>query len=83
MAPTGLAVHGLADASLITRIPFESEAARRLCDDIFGTIYVWRLALATTERVLSAGPAPPYARRRLRFSVLGLLCFRLSRGSVL
>jgi ribonucleoside-diphosphate reductase alpha subunit len=37
--PIGLGVQGLADAFLIMRLPFESEAARRLNEDIFETIY--------------------------------------------
>merc|ERR1719157_15250 len=37
--PIGLGVQGLADAFLIMRLPFESEAAKRLNEDIFETIY--------------------------------------------
>jgi ribonucleoside-diphosphate reductase alpha subunit len=37
--PIGLGVQGLADAFMIMRIPFESEAAQRLNEDIFETIY--------------------------------------------
>jgi len=37
--PIGLGVQGLADAFLLLRYPFESEAARRLNEDIFETIY--------------------------------------------
>jgi len=37
--PIGLGVQGLADAFLIMRLPFESDAARRLNEDIFETIY--------------------------------------------
>merc|ERR1712217_249386 len=37
--PIGLGVQGLADAFMIMRLPFESEAARRLNEDIFETIY--------------------------------------------
>eukprot|EP00933_Yihiella_yeosuensis_P025531 TRINITY_DN197_c0_g1_i2.p1 TRINITY_DN197_c0_g1~~TRINITY_DN197_c0_g1_i2.p1 ORF type:complete len:832 (-),score=223.49 TRINITY_DN197_c0_g1_i2:505-2934(-) len=37
--PIGLGVQGLADAFLMMRLPFESEAARRLNEDIFETIY--------------------------------------------
>merc|ERR1719440_2390827 len=37
--PIGLGVQGLADAFLIMRLPFESEAAQRLNEDIFETIY--------------------------------------------
>merc|ERR1711881_28238 len=37
--PIGLGVQGLADAFLIMRLPFESEAARSLNEDIFETMY--------------------------------------------
>merc|ERR1711879_887509 len=37
--PVGLGVQGLADAFLIMRLPFECEAAKRLNEDIFETIY--------------------------------------------
>jgi len=37
--PIGLGVQGLADAFMIMRLPFESEAARRLNEDVFETIY--------------------------------------------
>jgi ribonucleoside-diphosphate reductase alpha subunit len=37
--PIGLGVQGLADAFLIMQLPFESEAAKTLNEDIFETIY--------------------------------------------
>jgi ribonucleoside-diphosphate reductase alpha subunit len=37
--PIGLGVQGLADAFLIMKLSFESEAARKLNEDIFETIY--------------------------------------------
>jgi len=37
--PIGLGVQGLADAFLMMRLPFESDAARTLNEDIFETIY--------------------------------------------
>jgi len=37
--PIGLGVQGLADAFLMLRMPFESEEAKRLNEDIFETIY--------------------------------------------
>merc|ERR1719223_2562893 len=37
--PIGLGVQGLADAFMIMKLPFESEDARRLNEDIFETIY--------------------------------------------
>merc|ERR1712028_308942 len=37
--PIGLGVQGLADAFMIMRLPFESDVARTLNEDIFETIY--------------------------------------------
>merc|ERR1711998_110719 len=37
--PIGLGVQGLADAFMVMRLPFESEEARRLNEDIFETLY--------------------------------------------
>merc|ERR1711870_173805 len=37
--PIGIGVQGLADAFLLMRLPFESEAAKKLNEDIFETIY--------------------------------------------
>merc|ERR1712157_613834 len=37
--PIGLGVQGLADAFMLLRLPFESEDAKRLNEDIFETIY--------------------------------------------
>merc|ERR1712054_384979 len=37
--PIGLGVQGLADAFMLMRLPFESDAAKRLNEDIFETIY--------------------------------------------
>merc|ERR1719451_300150 len=37
--PIGLGVQGMADAFMMMRLPFESEPAKRLNEDIFETIY--------------------------------------------
>ena len=37
--PTGLGVQGLADTFLIMRLPFESEAAKKLNENIFHTLF--------------------------------------------
>merc|ERR1719197_811254 len=37
--PIGLGVQGLADTFLIMRLPFESDAAKQLNEDIFETLY--------------------------------------------
>merc|ERR1712151_1041379 len=37
--PIGLGVQGLADAFMMMRLPFESQTAQKLNEDIFETIY--------------------------------------------
>eukprot|EP00411_Alexandrium_monilatum_P020828 CAMPEP_0175207256 /NCGR_PEP_ID=MMETSP0093-20121207/13019_1 /TAXON_ID=311494 /ORGANISM="Alexandrium monilatum, Strain CCMP3105" /LENGTH=817 /DNA_ID=CAMNT_0016500415 /DNA_START=24 /DNA_END=2477 /DNA_ORIENTATION=- len=74
--PIGLGVQGLADAFLTMRLPFESEAAKRLNEDIFETIY---FAACETSCELAAqdGPYPTYAgspasKGQLQFDMWGL-----------
>merc|ERR1712013_944728 len=58
--PIGLGVQGLADAFLIMRLPFESEAARRLNEDIFETIY-FAACEASCELAAQDGPYATFA----------------------
>merc|ERR1719310_1945505 len=58
--PIGLGVQGLADAYLIMRLPFESEPARRLNEDIFETIY-FAACEASCELAERDGPYESYA----------------------
>jgi len=57
--PVGLGVQGLADAFLLLRLPFESEAARRLNEDIFETIY-FAACEASCELAARDGPYESY-----------------------
>merc|ERR1719277_2599998 len=73
--PVGLGVQGLADAFLIMRLPFESEAARRLNEDIFETIY---FAACDSSCELAARDGPyttfagsPASRGQLQFDLWG------------
>merc|ERR550532_3144991 len=53
--PIGLGVQGLADAFMMLRLPFESEAAQRLNEDIFETIY-FAACEASCELAILEGP---------------------------
>merc|ERR1712013_552197 len=73
--PIGLGVQGLADAFLIMRLPFESEAARNLNEDIFETIY-FAACEASCELAARDGPYATYAdspasRGELQFDLWG------------
>mmetsp|Transcript_68653 Transcript_68653/g.112694 ORF Transcript_68653/g.112694 Transcript_68653/m.112694 type:complete len:819 (-) Transcript_68653:137-2593(-) len=57
--PVGLGVQGLADAFLMMKLPFESEAARRLNEDIFETIY-FAACEASCELAQLQGPYETY-----------------------
>mmetsp|Transcript_43242 Transcript_43242/g.77728 ORF Transcript_43242/g.77728 Transcript_43242/m.77728 type:complete len:807 (+) Transcript_43242:65-2485(+) len=57
--PIGLGVQGLADAFLIMRLPFESEAAKKLNEDIFETIY-FAACDASCELAAKLGPYETY-----------------------
>merc|ERR1712190_532989 len=57
--PVGLGVQGLADAFLIMRLPFESEAAKTLNEDIFETIY-FAACEASCELAARDGPYETY-----------------------
>merc|ERR1711871_335256 len=58
--PIGIGVQGLADAYLIMKLPFESEGARRLNEDIFETIY-YAAVEASCELAERDGPYETFA----------------------
>jgi len=73
--PIGLGVQGLADAFLILRLPFESEEARRLNEDIFETIY-FAACEASCELAERDGPyetyeGSPASTGKLQFDLWG------------
>merc|ERR1712039_422626 len=57
--PIGLGVQGLADAFLMMKLPFESEPARRLNEDIFETIY-FAACESSCELAEKEGPYETY-----------------------
>merc|ERR1712187_324521 len=73
--PIGLGVQGLADAFLLLRIAFESDAAKTLNEDIFETIY-FAACDASCELAARDGPyetyqGSPASRGQLQFDMWG------------
>merc|ERR1719163_1230365 len=71
--PIGLGVQGLADAFLTMRLPFESDAARKLNEDIFETIY-FAACEASCELAERLGayetfPGSPASKGQLQFDL--------------
>jgi len=73
--PIGLGVQGLADAFLLLRLPFESEAAKRLNEDIFETIYFAACdascELAACDGAYETYPGSPASMGKLQFDLWG------------
>merc|ERR1719178_194242 len=74
--PIGLGVQGLADAFLIMRLPFESEGAKTLNEDIFEAIY-FAACEASCELAESLGAYETYAgspasKGQLQFDLWGV-----------
>jgi len=73
--PIGLGVQGLADAFMIMRLPFESEGAKRLNEDIFETIY-FAACESSCELAEKRGPYETYdgcpaSKGQLQFDLWG------------
>merc|ERR1712019_284138 len=71
--PIGLGVQGLADAFMIMHLPFESDAAKRLNEDIFETIY-FAACEASCELAERDGPyetfhGSPASQGKLQFDL--------------
>merc|ERR1712032_329669 len=58
--PIGLGVQGLADTFMVMRLPFESEPAKRLNEDIFETIY-FAACEASCDLAARDGPYESFA----------------------
>jgi len=74
--PIGIGVQGLADAFLLMRLPFESDGARKLNEDIFETIYfaacVASCDLAECEGHYDSYPGSPMSKGHLQFDLWGI-----------
>merc|ERR1712072_407374 len=73
--PIGLGVQGLADAFMMMKLPLESEAARRLNEDIFETIY-YAAVEASCDLAERDGPyetfaGSPASKGQLQFDLWG------------
>jgi ribonucleoside-diphosphate reductase alpha subunit len=73
--PIGLGVQGLADAFLMLRLPFESESAKTLNEDIFETMY-FAACDASCELAEQDGPyetfaGSPASKGQLQFDLWG------------
>merc|ERR1712151_646503 len=71
----GLGVQGLADAFMMLRMPFESDAAKQLNEDIFETIY-FAACEASCELAAKHGPyetfeGSPASKGQLQFDLWG------------
>jgi len=73
--PIGLGVQGLADAYMMMRLPFESEAAQRLNEDIFETIYYAACEasceLAERDGAYETYAGSPASKGKLQFDLWG------------
>merc|ERR1712166_1267785 len=73
--PIGLGVQGLADAYLIMKLPFESDAARTLNEDIFETIYFAACEasceLAEKDGAYETYAGSPASKGQLQFDLWG------------
>jgi ribonucleoside-diphosphate reductase alpha chain len=71
--PIGLGVQGLADAFILLRMPFESEAARQLNKEIFETIYFAAMTaskdLAKTEGAYQSFAGSPLSKGIFQFDM--------------
>merc|ERR1711990_660686 len=73
--PIGLGVQGLADAFMMMRLPFESEVAKRLNEDIFETIYFAACEasceLAERDGAYETFEGSPASKGQLQFDMWG------------
>merc|ERR1719440_1346428 len=73
--PIGLGVQGLADAFLLLRLPFESDAAKALNEDIFETIYFAACEasceLAARDGAYESFEGSPASKGQLQFDLWG------------
>jgi len=71
--PIGLGVQGLADAFLMMKLPFESDAAKQLNEDIFETIYFAACEasceLAALDGSYETYPGSPASQGKLQFDL--------------
>jgi ribonucleoside-diphosphate reductase alpha subunit len=74
--PIGLGVQGLADAFILLRLPFESEAAKQLNKEIFETIYFAAMTaskdLAKVDGAYTTFAGSPASKGEFQFDLWGV-----------
>ena len=74
--PIGLGVQGLADAFILLRLPFDSDAARQLNKEIFETIYFAAMTaskdLAKIDGAYSTFAGSPASKGQFQFDLWGV-----------
>ncbi len=74
--PIGIGVQGLADAFMLLRMPFDSEAAKQLNKEIFETIYFGALTasnkLAERDGAYESFPDSPTSKGILQYDMWGV-----------
>ena len=74
--PVGLGVQGLADAFILLRLPFTSDEAKKLNQDIFETLYfaavTASMELAKVEGPYSTFAGSPISKGEFQFNLWGL-----------
>ncbi|MBS1605355.1 MAG: ribonucleoside-diphosphate reductase subunit alpha, partial [Bacteroidetes bacterium] len=74
--PIGLGVQGLADAFILLRLPFESDAAKQLNKEIFETIYFAAMTaskdLAKVDGAYSTFQGSPASKGQFQFDLWGV-----------
>jgi len=74
--PIGLGIQGLADTFIMLRLPFTSDEAKKLNEDIFETIY-FAAVTASNEMAIEEGPystfeGSPISKGEFQFNLWGL-----------
>jgi len=74
--PVGLGVQGLADAFILLRLPFTSDEAKKLNQEIFETIYfaavTASMEMAKEEGYYSSFPGSPISQGEFQYNMWGL-----------
>ena len=74
--PVGLGVQGLADAFILMRLPFTSDEAKKLNEEIFETIYfaavTASMEMAKEEGPYSSFPGSPISQGEFQYNLWGL-----------
>ncbi|MEN8804374.1 MAG: ribonucleoside-diphosphate reductase subunit alpha [Wenyingzhuangia sp.] len=74
--PVGLGIQGLADAFIMLRLPFTSEAAKQLNKDIFETLYFAAvessMEIASSKGAYSTFKGSPMSKGEFQFNMWGI-----------